>query len=297
MKKIVLIGGISVDYIATADEKLQHHVSNDGHLSMSFGGVSHNICFNLIMLGHKPTFITALHDDETGILIKNHLNQLKVKYYSPKTIYPSCSYVAINNTLHDMDVAIFDNRIVREITPKYLSTCHQIINQADYIILDANVSKESINYVVNKYHKSKKIFCEPISPQLALHFEDVLNKIYLIKCNIHEARSLAKAPKLEKEELVKALFKKGLKNVIISNGKHDIYYGLNNNEIYCFPIKPHTKFKNTTGCGDALFSGVIDQLSKNKNFKKAIDFGHQLSNVVLMCDGAISPNIKKFKNK
>ena len=297
MKKIVLVGGISVDYIATTDEKLIHHVSNDGHLNISFGGVSQNICYNLVMLGAKPTFITAVHDDSMGHLIKNHLKKLGVTYYSPITKNPSCVYVAINNSLHDMDVAIFDNRIVKEITPKYLATLDRVIKQADYLVIDANVSKTTINYLVKKYHKTKKIFCEPISPQLALRFEDVLKDIYLIKCNIHEARSLAHNEHLDKEELVRALFKQGLQNVIISNGKHDIYYGLNNRDIYCYHIKPHTKFKNTTGCGDALFSGVIHKLSCGSDFASAIDFGHRLSNVVLMCDGAISPEIKKFRNK
>jgi len=297
MKKILLIGGSSIDYIATSDERLNHDVSNNGKLSISFGGVMRNVAYNLVKLGNKITFITAVGNDSTGEQINKHLDELGIKHYSPLTKFPTSSYVAINDSDHDMAVAIFDNRIEGEINPKYIDKQHALINKFDYLVLDANLSETAINHIVNKYYKTKKIFCEAISPQLVVRFQNVLDKIFFIKCNIHEARALVHNHPLEKEELVKELFAQGLKNVVVSNNKFDIYYGLDGKEVFCFPIKAHTRFKNTTGCGDALFSGIIDQLSLGKDFHEAIKFGNKLSNLTLMSDSANSPEIVKYAHK
>lgn len=297
MKKILLIGGASLDYIATSDEKITQGVSNNGKLSISFGGVSCNVAYNLVKLGNKISFITAINNDTSGDLIRKHLEELKIKYYSPKTTFPTNSYVAINDCDHDLSVAIFDNRITSEITPTYLKKQNDLIKQFDYLVLDANLSVKAIEYLVNTYYLTKKIFCEAISPQLVIRYQNVLDKIYFLKCNIHEARALAKNKSLEKEALIKALFKRGLKNVVVSNNKYDIYYGLNGASVYCFKIKAHTKFKNTTGCGDALFSGIIDQLSLGKDFHEAIKFGNKLSNLTLMSDAAYSPLVSRYAHK
>lgn len=297
MKKILLIGGASIDYIATSDQPLEPEVSNNGTLSISFGGVSCNVCYNLAKLGNKVSFIAAINNDEHGRLIKKHLDDLGVICYSPTSVYPTSTYVAINDNDHDMALAIFDNRIVRSITPSYLKKNAKIIENADYLVLDANLTSETIEYIVNTYHKNKLIFCESISPQLVLRYKRVLDKIFFLKCNIHEARSLIHNRPLEKESLIKALFKRGLKNVVVSNNKFDIYYGLNGKDIYCFKIKPHTRFKNTTGCGDALFSGIIDRISMGEDFHSAIKFGNKLSNLTLMSDAANSPEVAKYHHE
>jgi len=297
MKKILLIGGSSIDYIATSDEPLDYDVSNNGSVHISYGGVMRNVAYNLSMLGNKVTFITAIGNDNNGELLKKHLAQIKVKYISPISKLPTSSYVAVNDSDHDMALAIFDNRIEGDINPKYIESLHKEINKFDYLVLDANLSNQAIEYIVNKYHKTKKIFCESVSPQLVVRYKNVLDKIFFIKCNIHEARALVHNHPLEKEELIKALFNEGLKNVCVSNAKFDIYYGLNGKEIYCFKIKPHVRFKNTTGCGDALFSGIIDQLSIGKDFHSAIKFGNKLSNLTLMSDSANSEEVTKYAHK
>lgn len=297
MKKILCIGGASLDYIATPDKKLKYAVSNNGVLNVSFGGVSHNICYNLSLLGHKMTFITALGDDTAGELIHKHLKENNITCYTPKSALPTCSYVAINESDHDMAVAIFDNRIVSDINEKYLKSQDALIKKFDYIVMCGNLSQAAIDYIAKTYSKTHKLFCDAISPHLVTRYFHVLDKIYLLKCNIHEAHSVAGNNKLKDEALVKALFKKGLKNVIVSNNKYPIYYGLNGKDIYCYKIKPHTKFVNTTGCGDALMSGVIHYLSLGKSFEQAIHFGHQLSDIIIMAKGATTPEIKKFAVK
>lgn len=296
MKKILLIGGVTIDYIATSNDKLLHSVANNGLLSISIGGVMYNIVYNLSKLGNKVTFITALGNDYYGNVVREHLKKNGINFITPKIKYPTSSYVAINNSNHDMDVSICDNRAIGEISVSFLKKNKKLIDEFDYIVVDGNLSQETIEYILKTY-KNKKIFCDPISPQLAMKYKNVLNSLYLIKCNIHEARALVGDPNLEKEKLIRALFKIGLNNIIVSNGANNIYYGLNGKEIYCHHVHKINKFKNTTGCGDALFSGAIHCLSLGKSLKSGVVFGDKLAALTLNSEAATSEEVKKYAIK
>ena len=126
-KTLLLIGGSNIDYIATSKEKLQRRVSNIGEVSVSFGGVMRNIAENLTRLGNKVDFITAIGEDANGKAMKNQLIELGVNVITPKSEYPTGSYVAINDSNHDMVDGICDNRIIKDLNSTFLeSQFHQL---------------------------------------------------------------------------------------------------------------------------------------------------------------------------
>ena len=272
---LLLIGGSNIDYIGISQNKLISNVSNIGTISISFGGVMRNICENLARLGNNITFITSIGKDTLGQELKNQLIDLNVKIYSPNTNLPTGSYLAINDNNHDLYSAICDNRIIAE------------------ICLDSNLDEETISYIINTY-PNKRYYVDAISPTKVIKYKKFLNKLYLIKCNIHEAKELVNND-LSPYELTKELVNLGIKNVVVSNGSHNIYYG-NNLGIEVFEVKPVKNFENTTGCGDALTSGLINHLIRNHSLKEAVEFAHQLSIVTLMSKSATTKEIEKFKN-
>ena len=297
MKKIILIGGSAFDYIATSEQPLEYKVSNSGKLSIAFGGVTRNVAHNLAMLGNKVTVVTTLgHPSEMSRLLKQHYQSLGTKVIDVPTKFQTSTYVAINDSNHDMELAIFDNRAVSDITPSFIKKIANIINKHDYIFIDGNVSKITIEYICNRF-KHKKIFVDPIAPEFVHKFLNVLDKLYLMKCNIYEARALVNQRKIDKETLIKAIFKKGLKNIVVSNARKDVYYGLNKKNIYHYPVTQFKKIANTTGCGDALMSGIMDHLALGTSFKEAISFGNKLANLTLMSYEANSSKLKQYAHK
>lgn len=296
MKKILLIGGSAVDYIATSNRPLEYKVSNSGKLSIAYGGVTRNVAHNLSKLGNKVTVITVLGKGELVESLIKHYKDLGVRLINAPTNYPTSTYVAINDSNHDMEVAIFDNRAVKDITPNFIKSSHKIIEQHDYIFIDGNVSQDTIEYVA-KHYAHKKIFCDPIAPEFVYKFLKVLDKLYLMKLNIYEARALVNQRKLDKEALIQVIFNKGLKNVVVSNARNDVYYGLDKKHIYHYPVTQFKKIVNTTGCGDALMSGIIDHLAIGKSFKEAIAFGNKLANLTLMSPKANSDKLVKYAHK
>ncbi|MDY2888515.1 MAG: carbohydrate kinase family protein [Candidatus Caccosoma sp.] len=294
MKKIILIGGSNVDYIGTSVKKLIPNVSNVGKVSISFGGVMRNICENLLRLNNKITFVSAIGNDDLGNKMLKELKALNCHVITPNTTLPTGTYLAINNSNHDLNVAICDNRIIEELNVNYLKSLENELKEYEYIALDANLSLEAINYIFKAY-SDKKFLIESISPYKVIKFKEHLKNIYLIKCNLFEARALCDDNSLSAMEACKILLNKGIKKVVVSAASDNIYYGEDNN-VNCFKINKVDSFVNTTGCGDALFSGIVDRIIANDTLYNAISLGHKLSLLTLQSEKATTKEVSKYQH-
>ena len=99
------------------------------------------------------------------------------------------------------------------------------------------------------------------------------------------------------KDLVSGLLARGCQNVVVSHGSKDIYFGTNvRYKIDLVHVEEVKSIENTTGCGDALTSGVIDYYLSGKKLKEAVAFGYELSKLTLMSKGATSKEISKFAN-
>ena len=293
-ESLLIIGGSNIDYIATSKDKIQNGVSNIGTISISFGGVARNICENLVRLGAEIDFITAIGNDLYGENIKNNLVNLGVNVIFPKVDLPTSSYLAINDNNHDLALSICDNRIIDELNSTFLSKYYDFILEHEYIILDANLNEDALKYIFSNF-SDKKIIVDAISPAKVLKFKNYLDKIYLLKCNKFEAKALIQDYKNE-EELISKILNLGVKNIVVSFGASDIYYG-NKSGIGFVKNDLVKDFVNTSGCGDALTSGIIDQyIRSNKSLKDSIIFGNKLSKVTLMTSSATSIEISKYSH-
>lgn len=291
-KSLLIIGGSNIDYIATSKDKILSGVSNIGKVNISFGGVARNICENLARLGNKIDFITTIGNDLYGNNLYKQLKDLNVNVIFPKVNLNSSSYLAINDNNHDLALAVCDNEIINYLDKEFLGNYNNLILSHEYIILDANLNSETIDYIFNLYFH-KKIIVDAISPTKILKFKKHLSNIYLLKCNKFEARALVN-DESSNASLVKKLLEYGVKNVVISFGASDIYYG-SKDEIGIIKNELITDFINTTGCGDALTSGIIDHfIVLNQKLKDSIIFGNKLSKITLMSSSSTSKEIAKY---
>ena len=281
-----------MDFIATSNEKLILKTSNIGSISVSSGGVMRNVCQNLATLNNKCIFFTALGNDEFGHIIINELNKLNVESYYPESKFPTSKYVAINDFDHDMINAICDNRVIDDLNIEFIKKHLDKFDESEYIFLDSNLNEKFIHDLYHLF-PNKKICFEAISRAKVRKFLDLLDKSYLIKCNIYEAYEIAGSDNLSKDELLDRFLELGIKNAVISRGSDSILY-LENSKKGEIKIEKVSNFVNTTGCGDALFSGIIDKLNENKSLKEGIEFGIKLSNLTLQDEKACSEKIKIY---
>ena len=292
---ILLIGGTNVDYIATSQKKLLLHSSNIGELEISYGGVMRNVVENLARLGNDCIFFTAVGEDVAGEKIKNYMTNLGIKLVLPKTNNPTSSYICINDYDRDMFVGLNDMRIMEDLSPDFIHEYKKTIDGFDYVVLDSNICKETLKCIFNECD-DKKFICEAISANKIIRYLPYLDKIYLLKCNIKEARALFNSEESAAELTLKIL-KTGVKKCVITQGKDDIYYG-ENGEVYSIKVEPIKEILgNTTGCGDAMFAGIIDKLMIGENLKEAIEFGNKLSALTLKTKKANNEEVSKLAYK
>ena len=127
----------------------------------------------------------------------------------------SSTYLYVTDETGDMQIGIADMEITECITPEYLASRMDEINAFDAVVLDANLSAESVEYAAR--HCTAPIIADPVSTAKAMRLVPVLDKLWAIKPNIYEAEKLT--GEHDPEKAAAALLDKGVKRVFISLGE------------------------------------------------------------------------------
>lgn len=184
-----------------------------------------------------------------------------------------------------MEVAISDMELIKKITPSFLKAVKDVFT-SQYLVLDPNIDEKTNAFIFENYQG--KIFVDGISTSKVLKLKKYLPKIFLLKCNLLEAQTLV--GKYYGEKLVTEIIKLGVKQIVISNGPKDIYYG-SDNVIGKVKVEKMNKIVNTAGAGDAMISGIIFGIINNQSLEKAIEIGKKLSQLTLLSQEAVSSKI------
>ena len=133
---------------------------------------------------------------------------------------------------------------------------------------------------------------EGVSIPKIIKFKNYLDKIYLLKCNIGEAKALF-SPNLKEENVSDKLIEKGVKNFIISNKDRDVI-GYDGSHVETFHVDKVDNIVNSNGAGDALFAGFVHEYIRNQDFHEAVKFGIKLSSYILQSDKSYSIDSKEL---
>ncbi|MDY5649550.1 MAG: carbohydrate kinase family protein [Candidatus Enterosoma sp.] len=294
MPKVLVVGASNVDYVALSSNKLIRKDSNIGKLNITFGGVGRNIVENLAILEDDVSFITFLGNDSFGKELRKDLESINVKIYSPNKKERTSSYLAVLDSNGDMDVAICDTEIIDKSTVEDIEPFDDVISEFTSIVLDANINDKIIDHIFKEY-SDKKILVEAVSANKVKRYEKYLDKIYLFKSNVLEAKHLLNLYDAEPMLLAKRLMERGVKNVVITDGGKPVIIGENNEVVFVTP-KPIEKIISASGAGDSLFAGLIHGLINGASLVESVAFGIKVSQMTLMVEESVNKDIKKIKD-
>lgn len=281
--KVLVIGGTNIDINGLVSDELLLYNSNIGKVETSVGGVGKNIAENLVRLDVDTTFLTAIGDDDFGHQAKNHFNNIGLKIITPYIKNEKTStYLAIFNEEDDFFVGINDMEILSNLSKEFLKD-NIDFDLYDLIIIDSNLDHKTISYITGNC--SKPIYAEAISITKVKKFKPYLNKLSGIKCNLLEAQTLVGA-ELGAEALIKSLLDCGLKEVFITDGAKGSYYGTKERISHLRPLK--SNILNTSGAGDAFFSGAIYAKINNLD---PLKYGNALAKITLESNQTNNPNL------
>ncbi|QIL49729.1 carbohydrate kinase [Vagococcus hydrophili] len=247
-----------MDIAGLSGKNYHEQDSNIGEINLSIGGVGQNIAQNLTRLEAPTYLITVYGDDSFGGILEDEClkNQINLDYAKKIPGAHSSTYLYVANNQGDMVTAINDMSIVKQMTPDFLAERLDFINQAEIVVIDGNVSKESVEFLAS--HVTPPIFVDPVSIAKVDRFENVLANIDTIKPNVLEAELLTGIQVTDIETGKKAalcLNQRGVKNVFISLGEKGILCSRHDEEpTLISPIAD--QIISTNGAGDCTMATI-----------------------------------------
>lgn len=161
------------------------------------------------------------------------------------------TYLYITDETGDMRLAISDMDVTACITPEWLSGHIARINRAEAVVIDANLSAESIEYLAANC--TAPMYADPVSTVKAMKLKSILPRLRAIKPNAIEAAALT--GEQEPERAARALLQAGVEQVFISLGPEGIL-AAQGESLIRLPCE-NRPVVNTTGAGDAATAAIV----------------------------------------
>lgn len=300
-KRILVIGATNMDICAKSFTALRSGDSNIGQVSMSCGGVGHNIAVALKRLGLDVQLLTAIADDSPGQMLSSSIKTDGLELLLPllsSSTYSSGVYSYILNSDGTLLAGINDMSINEAITSSTIICANDTIKSADCVVFEANLPDQTIKTLTNL---GCKLAADCVSVVKARKLRGVLDKLFLLKANYAEACELAGMNASKEKDpyaVAQKLAGKGLERGIITLGKDGAFcfnvHAFENGgfEWYRAENPKDTVVINTNGCGDAFFSAFLKSYLEDSDMKKALDLGQAAANANARSNDAVSNELR-----
>lgn len=292
---ILVLGASIVDIIGFSRNKYHKRDSIPGNIKISLGGVCRNIAENLARVNVNTEFISILGGDEQG---RNILaNSMKIGYNMENSLIlaEECTptYMAVLNENGEMESAIVDMECLNKMDSSFIDSKASIIENAEYVILDADNPK-LLEYILTKFEGKTKFILDPVSATKAKEVKHLIKYFHTIKPNRLETELLCDFKIESDKDLVKAAdyFRSlGVENVFISLDADGIYYKNSNEEgklkTTCVDVR------NVTGAGDSFVAGVGYGYMNKLSIKDTVKYAIAMSIVTITHEETINPNMSE----
>jgi pseudouridine kinase len=295
-KPVICIGAALVDDLYHAHEDMLMHTTNEVTQTRTAGGVARNIAHQLSLLDIPVQLISVFGKDNDGDWLRKVCIDAGIKLDASIVDAPvTGKYTALIDKDGSMFTALLTNAALHLITPEYLQKHEQLLSTAAYVLVDANLSVETVNWLVSFTNLNKiRMIIEPVSVPpakkiAACNFEG----LYLITPNEDELPALCSEAAIGTEEQVHELLDKGIQYVWLHKGKlgSALYKKTETLQLNA----PSANVVDCTGAGDGSVSGFILSKYFGKDNLNSLRTAHTLSAEILQVHGAIATHLNQEK--
>ena len=253
IKRVAVIGGANMDICGSPAGQLVPLDSNPGTVTVRPGGVGRNIAHGLRLLGVEVSLITAVGGDVYGAGLLENCRSLGIDM-SMSLVLPeqrSSTYLYVTDQRGEMQTAVADMEITECITPRALAPLMAQINRADAVLIDCNLSAETLRYVAQRC--TAPLYADPVSTAKAGRLAGLLDRLTVLKPNALEAEALT--GEADPERTAKALLAAGVRRIFVTLSGDGMLAGSGDTLLHlpCY----ETRLVNTTGAGDAAMAAVV----------------------------------------
>ena len=293
---IVVMGAVMIDIKGYPFSAYIPGGRNAGRVEYVHGGVSRNIVEDIANVELRPTFLSLVDNTGTGADVIRKLKSHKVNTDYMRAVPDGMgTWLAIFDHDGDVTAAISKRPDLRPILDILDEQGDEIFVNADSIALEIDMDKDIVKRtfeLAEKYHKP--VFAVVSNMSIAVERRDFLRSVHCFVCNQSEAGILFsenyEGKTSEEMETILA------ENVVAAQiprmgvtmgGRGAVYASLEGEHGFC-PAIP-VDVKDTTGAGDAFFSGVTIGLTYGKTTGEACEIGARLAASVITTGENVCP--------
>jgi pseudouridine kinase len=296
---VLIVGSASVDTVARATAPLPRGSSAAGWIRRAFGGVGRNIAENLARLDVPTRLITAVGDDEAGRQLLAHAAQAGINVEHSIVVPDGVAtggYVALFDQDGALRVAVDQMAPVSAITPAYLRERRQLFKAAALVMLDGNLSPETLAAAIRLAQSARVPVCaDPATVPLAARLVPHLPDLALITCNGAEAAALCQcAPPADSEQAVmtaKQLVALGVETAIVTLGEAGVGYATGEASGHIAAL--HVETADLTGAGDAFTAALLFGLLNEVPIDEAVRLGVSAAAITLRSRHTVVPELSE----
>lgn len=293
---IAVIGDVFIDIKGFSTSTYIPCGRNLGTIQQIHGGVARNVAEDIANVELEPVFVGTVDDDAMGEAVIQKLNRHKVDTrYMKKVKNGMGTWLAVFDHNGDV-VASVSKRPEHEAMVQILEESgDEIFANADSIAIEIDMDQEVTKKtfaLAEKYNK--KVYALVSNMSVAIERRDLIRKTECFVCNQQEAGILFSEnyDDITPEELYKILpdrirSAKISKMVVTMGDKGAVYATLDGENGICPALK--VDVVDTTGAGDAFFSGVCLGMTYGKTLQEACVIGTRLASTVICTSENICP--------
>ena len=283
---ILVIGSANADMVIRTDKApLLGETVIGREFSVNAGGKGLNQAVAISKLGGKVSFLGLVGDDQNGRMLTDTLNDYGVNFVG-KALQDISSGVALITVVGADNFIVLDEGANGRITPEFVVENKEIIEQADFVVLQLEIPVNAIIKICELAGSSNtKVVLNP-APYRKLPKELYAMVDYLIP-NEHEAKDITGITPNDEQSCIKAvnkLLELGVKNAIITLGDRGSVYSTENGIVFRNAEKAVAV--DTTSAGDSFIGALIVRLSEGSPLSDAVSFATKVSAVTVSRKGA-----------
>ena len=293
---IVVIGDVFIDIKGFSTSPYIPYGRNAGTITQIHGGVGRNVAEDIANVELEPTFVSSVDDDAMGEDVIRKLDRHKGNTkYMKKVKNGMGTWLAVFDHEGDVVASISkrpDHKPIEQILDEH---GNEIFKDADSIVIEIDIDREIVKKTFHYAEKyKKKVYAIVSNMTIAIERRDFIRRTECFVCNQQEAGILFSEDyeEMSAEELSKVLSERiqsaKIPKMVVTMGGEGAVYADQNGEIGVYPALK-VDVVDTTGAGDAFFSGVCIGLTYGKTLREACEIGTRLASTVICTSENICP--------
>jgi len=298
---VSVFGTIFVDCKGFAFQNYKADTRNLGSIEFVHGGVGRNVAENLSQLDIPTALVSTTDESAIGKEVVDRLQRLGISTTNVKYGQKGMGmWLAILTEAGELAGSISQMPDLSVMSGIVAEHGRSIVECSEHIVLELDLNEAIVKQVLQiSKDLDKPVYGIPGNLDVVLHYPEILKGLACFICNNYEMDLLAKAEfsaasaEEKKSLLTHFVHAAGLQSMIVTLGAEgSLYYDARSKEIGFQQVFP-VDVVDTSGAGDAFFSGAVAALVRGASLAEAAVCGTKVAGWTISSKESICSNLRE----